>query len=74
MKNTFGTINNYSYHLTSNNEFIDSRLIHNPSKDTQHDEDTDSIENKVGPTNVNWNINETRDVVHMVNDIQNMFK
>lgn len=77
MKNTFGTMNNMSYHLTSHNEnnqqYLDSRLLANPSQDTQHEEDTESVEAK-GLSNKNWNINETRDVVHMVNDINNMFK
>lgn len=71
-------MNNVSYHLTSNNEnnqYVDSALIANPSEDTLHEHDTESVEAQIkGQSNPNWNVNETRDVVHMVNDISNMFK
>lgn len=47
----------------------------NQSEEDLHGEDTESIEAKAKcQNNPNWNHNETRDVVHMVNDISNMFK
>lgn len=70
-------MNNVSYHLTSNNEnnqYVDSRLMANPSEETLQEHDTESVEAQIkGQSNPNWNVNETRDVVHMVNDISNMF-